>query len=217
MADRRLPSNKPKGAGAPSRINRLLAAKVTREYGKLTNLIMVSNRGLNSEETGELRANLSGKGIAIRVVRSRITLRAFREMGLSDAEKLFSGPTAIIDADDPVLAAKMAVEFCKKFDNKLVIVGGLLEGKVLNKNEILTLSKSKSRPELLAELSLLLKSPGARIAAQLKGPGGRVAGALKTLVEKLEKAEAAAAAAQPVAVAAAAAAEPAVPAEPPKA
>lgn len=193
MADRRPKSEKPAGSGNPNRINRLLTATVKKDYASLSNMVMVSNLGLNSEQNNELRAELRNKKIRMRIVRSRLTLSAFREMGVKEAEKLFQGPTAIIDAEDPVLAAKIAMEFCKKFEKKLKVVGGLVEGKILGPKEIEALSQSKTKPELLAEIVMLSKSPGSRLSAQFKGPGGRVAGAVKALVEKLEKAGAGAA------------------------
>ncbi len=189
MADRRLPNEKPKGAGKPSRVNRLLVTQATKAYSKQTNLVLVSNKGLNSEQTTELRTGLRTQGIRMRVVRSRITMLAFREMGIKEAEKLFSGPTAIIDAEDPVTAAKIALEFCKKFENKLQVIGGLVEGQLLDAKQIITLSKSKSRKDLLAEISGQAKGPGGRLVAAIKGPGGKLAGQIKALVEKLEKAE----------------------------
>jgi large subunit ribosomal protein L10 len=189
MADRQLPSHKPKGADQPNRINRLLVAQMAKDYGAQTNLIMVSNRGLDSEETSELRGSAKSQGLRIRVVRSRLTVRAFRDLGLKEAEKLFSGPTAIIDAADPVTAAKVAMEFVRKFDKKLVVVGGLVEGKILDAKQIEALSRSKNKKELLADVAGQVLGPGALLAAQLKGPGGRVAGAIKARVEKLEETE----------------------------
>ena len=208
MADRRAASEKPKGSGNPNRINRLLSEQARKNYSAQSNLIMLSNLGLNSEATAELRSETRSKGIRTHVVRTRLTLRAFREMGIQDAQKLFSGATVIVDADDPVAAAKMAVEFCKKFEKLVRIVGGLVEGKVLDAKAVQSLAKSKSKPELLAEIVTLAKSPGARVAGQLKGPGGKIAGALKAFIEKLEKASAAApapaTATEPAAAAAAA-------------
>jgi len=196
MADRQLPGDKPKGAGKPSRINRLLVSQVSTDYSPETNLIMVSNQGMNSEQTTELRSSLRGQGLKMRVVRSRLTVRAFKEMGIEEAEKLFSGPTAIIDADDPVLAAKTALEFCKKFENKLQVVGGLVEGQVLDSQQIMVLAKSKSRLELLADVSGQAIGPGGQLVAAIMGPGGILAGQVKALIEKLEKADTSAAPAQ---------------------
>jgi large subunit ribosomal protein L10 len=68
------------------------------------------------------------------------------------------------------------------------LVGGILEGKLLNADEIKSLAKSKTKPEMIGDVVGAAKSPGAKIAGALKGPGSKIAGAIKALVEKLEKA-----------------------------
>jgi large subunit ribosomal protein L10 len=196
MTDQRLPGDKPKGSGKPSRINRLLVAQAAKDYSAQTNLVMVSNLGMSGEQTTELRSSLRSQGLKMRVVRSLLTIRAFKEMGIEEAEKMFSGPTAIIDAEDPVAAAKVALQFCSKFDNKLQVVGGLVEGQVLDAKQIKELAKSKSRKELLADISGQAIGPGGRLVAAIKGPGSKLAGQVKALIEKLEEAETGAAPAQ---------------------
>lgn len=210
MADRRPKESKPKGSGNPNRINRLLVKKAQNDYGKLTNMVVLVNLRVNSEQNQEMRNTLREKKTRLRIVRSRLTMQAFNELGLKDAQKLFLGPTCIVDAEDPVTAAKVAVDLVTKYNKSLKLAGGILEGKLLDAKEVEALSKSKTRPELLGDVVMLAKSPGSRVAAQLKGPGGRIAGAIKALVEKLEKGGGAAAAEAPAAAAAA-------PAEPPKA
>jgi large subunit ribosomal protein L10 len=193
MADKRPKDKKPKGSGNPNRINRLLVKKAKTEYEKLTNLIVVSNVGINSEQNQEIRSNLREKKIKFTSVRNRLTMQAFNELGLKDSANLFKGPTCIINGDDPVANAKAAVELTVKYAKAVKLIGGLLEGKLLSPDEVKSLSKSKSKPELLGEVVGLALGPGGRIAAALKGPGGRVAGAIKALMEKLEKAAAPAA------------------------
>jgi len=188
MADKRPADKKPKGSGNPNRINRLLVKRATNDYGKLTNMVVLTNIGVNSEQNAEIRSTLREKKSKLRVVRNRLTMKAFQELGLKEAQKLFLGPTCIVDADDPVTAAKVAVELVTKFDKSLKLAGGVLEGKLLNADEVKSLAKSKSRPELIADVLGMTKGPGSRIAGALKGPGGRIAGAIKALVEKLEKA-----------------------------
>ncbi|HYG73496.1 MAG TPA: 50S ribosomal protein L10 [Planctomycetota bacterium] len=192
MADKRPADKKPKGSGNPNRINRLLVKKTQTEYSKLTNMIVLQNLNVNSEQNLEIRTSLREKKTKLRMVRNRLTMKAFHELGLKDAQKLFVGPTCIVDADDPVTAAKVAMELVEKFGKSLKLTGGVLEGKLLNADEVKALAKSKTKPELIGDVVLLSKSPGSRVAAQLKGPGGRIAGAIKALVEKLEKAGAAA-------------------------
>lgn len=193
MADRRPADKKPKGSGNPNRINRLLVKKASADYGKLTNMVVLTNLNVNSEQNQEMRGLLREKKTKLRVVRNRLTMKAFSELGLKDAQKLFVGPTCIVDAEDPVTAAKVAVELVEKFNKSLKLTGGVLEGKLLNADEVKALAKSKTKPQLIGDVVLLSKSPGSKIAGQIKGPGGRIAGAIKALVEKLEKAGGAAA------------------------
>lgn len=194
MADRRPADKKPKGSGNPNRINRLLVKKAATDYSKLTNMVVLTNLAVNSEQNAEIRNTMREKKTKLRIVRNRLTMKAFNDLGLKEAQKLFLGPTCIVDADDPVTAAKVAVELVEKFNKSLKLAGGVLEGKLLTADEVKSLAKSKTKPQLIGDVVMLAKSPGSRVAAQLKGPGGRIAGAIKALVEKLEKAAPAAAA-----------------------
>lgn len=189
MADKRPADKKPKGAAQPNRINRLLKQKAQKDYESLTNMIVLSNLKVDSEQNQEMRTELRGKKMRLKVVRSRLTMKAFQELGLKDAEKLFLGPTMIVDAEDPVTCAKVSVELVTKYKDALKIVGGVLEGKLLNADEVKSLAKSKTKPELIGDVVGAAKSPGAKIAGALKGPGSKIAGAIKALIEKLEKAE----------------------------
>ena len=219
MADSRPADKKPKGSGNPNRINRLMVKKATADYSKLTNQVVLTNLRVSSEQNQEIRATLRDKKATMHMVRNRLTMQAFTTLGLKDAHKLFLGPTCIVEADDPVLAAKVAVDLVTKFNKSLKLAGGILEGKILDPKEIEQLAKSKSKPQLIGDVVGLAKSPGSRLAAQLKAPGGRIAGAIKAMLAKLEKSEAAASAAKaaevaatPAAASAASAdAEPAVP------
>jgi len=195
MADRRPADQKPKGSGNPNRINRLMLQAAAKKYGSLTNMVMLQNLNLNSEQNLELRFGLRAKKARLQVVPNRLTVKALSGLGLKDAGKLFVGQTCILDSDDPVAAAKAAVELVGKYNKSLKLTGGVLEGKVLDAQGVETLSRSKSKPEMIGDVLLLAKSPGARLAARLKGPGSRIAGAIKALVTKLEKAAQAAPAA----------------------
>lgn len=188
MADKRPADQKPKGAGQPNRINRLLKEKAQKEYEKLTNMVVLANLKIDSEQNMEIRTELRAKKMRVKMVRSRLTMKAFQELGLKDAQKLFLGPTMIVDAEDPVTCAKVSMELVTKYKDSIKLVGGILEGKLLNADEIKSLAKSKTKPEMLADVVGAAKGPGSRLAGALKGPGGRIAGAIKALVEKLEKA-----------------------------
>ena len=114
MADRRPADQKPKGSGNPNRINRLMVKMAARNYGSLSNMVMLQNLNVNSEQNQEIRAGLRAKKAHLHLVPNRLTIKALSDLGLKDAAKLFVGPTCILDSDDPVAAAKAALELVGK-------------------------------------------------------------------------------------------------------
>ena len=76
---------------------------------------------------------------------------------------MFTGPTAIAFANDPVSACKACVQFAK--DNEtLIVVGGAMGTGVLSVAEINKLATIPSMDELRAKIIGLLQAPGAQLA-----------------------------------------------------
>ena len=171
----------------PSRVKKLMCEKLVADYSGSSGLIFVSNKGLNGEQTAELRSEVRKSRMRIQVVRNRLTKLAFRKMGLEGCEKLLRGPVAIIDGgDDVVAAAKLAEAFSKKYQN-LGLVGGIVEGKVLDEEGIKALAKSPGRRQLQEMIVGQIKGPVGRVPAAVLAPGAGIAAALAALVAKLEK------------------------------
>jgi large subunit ribosomal protein L10 len=162
----------------------LILTEMTSRFKTAENFIFVGYRGLSNGQLADFRSQVTKSGGQLAVVRNRITIRAFSELGKPEEVKdLFDGPTAIIDGEDPVAMAKAAVEFAKR-DKKLEVKGGLVEGGVLNAEEVVGLSKMPSRLEMIGILVGSAIGVGGRVAGALLGPGGRIAGGLKAMAEK---------------------------------
>jgi large subunit ribosomal protein L10 len=175
----------------PSRLKEMMLSEVGERYRGVENMIFVGYRGLSSLAIAEFRTELRKDHVHLRVVRNRIAVRALAELGQPETVKdLFDGPTAIMDGEDPVAMAKVALAFAKRND-KLEVKGGVVEGQVLSAKDVVALSKSPGKRELQGAIVGLAMSPGARLAAALGAPAGTLAGAIKALVEKLEKSPAA--------------------------
>ncbi|MHC4916619.1 MAG: 50S ribosomal protein L10 [Planctomycetota bacterium] len=168
----------------PSRLKELILNEMTSRYRDAGNMIFVGYSGLSGGEIADFRTELRKEGVHLRVVRNRITVRAFAELGRPDAVKgLFDGPTAIMDGEDPVAMAKAAVEFAKRAPN-LEVKGGVVEGEILDATGVRVLASMPSRAEMLSIIAGTVKGVGGRVAAAALGAGGRVAGAIKTLAEE---------------------------------
>lgn len=130
--------------------------------------------GLSVADMGDLRGQMREAGAGFKVTKNRLTrlaLAGTKYEGLSD---LFTGPTAIAYADDPVAAAKAAVAYSKK-NEKLVVLGGAVGEEVLDADGVKALATLPSLDELRAKIVGMLNTPATRVAGVLQAPAGQIA------------------------------------------
>jgi len=170
-----------------SRLKEMMLTEIKSRFRDVDNMIFVGYRGLSCLEISEFRNELRKGHVYLRVVRNRIAVRAFEELGRPDKVKgLFDGPTAVMDGEDPVAMAKVALAFAKR-NEKLEVKGGVVEGQLLTAREVQQLATMPGKRDLQAGLVGLVLSPGACLASVLMAPAGALAGAIKALGEILEK------------------------------
>ena len=75
---------------------------------------------------------------------------------------------------DPVAAAKVAVDYAKT-NEKVEIVGGVLDGKFLDVDSVKALAALPSLNELRSKIVGMLQTPATRIAMVLQAPAGQLA------------------------------------------
>ena len=144
------------------------AVKNLAEDLKTSNLILlVDYRGITVEAATKLRKEVRETNAEYRVIKNNIIKRALNANGESGLDELLEGPTALITSKEDYLApAKAIYNFTKKNDF-YKIKGGIIEGKVMTAEEIITLAKLPSRQELLAKLAGALLGNITKLAATL--------------------------------------------------
>jgi large subunit ribosomal protein L10 len=139
------------------------------------NLVVVTRqRGLTVAESTELRRRMRQAGAHYKVTKNRLARLALDGSKFTDLGPLLKGPTGMASSKDPVAAAKIAVEFAKT-NEKMEIVGGVLDGKFLDANSVKELASLPSLDELRGKLVGMLQTPATRIAMVLQAPAGQVA------------------------------------------
>ena len=99
-------------------------------------VMIAQYQGLNVNELDALRKELRDKGILFKITKNKITKIALKETSKKDLEKYFIGPTAAAAiSSDPISTAKILTKFSKS-NNKLKIVAGFMDGKVLDEKEV---------------------------------------------------------------------------------
>ena len=90
--------------------------------------------------------------------------------------------------EDVVAAAKALSDFAKENEQRPVFKLGVMEGKVLQPEQIEKLAKLPPREQLLAQLAGAFEAPMAALAAALEGKVQEMAGLLDALKLEREKA-----------------------------
>lgn len=137
-------------------------------------VVVTHFQGMNVAEVTDLRRGMRDAGAKFRVTKNRLAKIALADTSYDPLAGLFTGPTAIAYSDDPLAAPKAAAEFAKKND-KLVIIGGGLDGNLLTADEVKALASLPSLDELRAKIIGMISTPAQRIASLLQAPGGQIA------------------------------------------
>jgi large subunit ribosomal protein L10 len=150
--------------------------------------VLTDYRGLNVKDITELRKKLREAGIEYKVVKNTLATLAARKQELEELESHLEGPTAIaFSFEDPVAPAKILSDFAK--DHKqLELKVGVLEGQIIDADEIGNLAKLPSREVLLGMLLGAMQGPIGGFARVLAGPITGFARVLDQIREQKEQA-----------------------------
>lgn len=144
------------------------AVKKLAEDLKDAKLILLTDyRGITVEDATKLRAELRESNSEYRVIKNNIIKRALDLNGESGLDDLLEGPTALITNNEDYLAPAKAIYNFTKDHDFYKIKGGIIEGKVMTAEEIITLAKLPSRQELLAQLAGALLGNITKLAVAL--------------------------------------------------
>ena len=135
--------------------------------------VLTGYRGLTVAQDMKLRAKLREAGVTYHVVKNTMVRIAANEIGLEGLDPVLNGTTALaVSADDAVAPAKVIYEFIK--ENKLetevlTIKAGLVEGKVINVEEVKALASLPSREVLIAKVLGSMQAPISGVVNVLQG------------------------------------------------
>ena len=157
-----------------------VVSEVTTLAAQAQTLVMAEYRGISVADMTQLRSKARSTGVTLSVLKNTLARRAVAGSQFEVVADQMTGPLIYGFSVDAVAAAKVVTDFAKTND-KLVIRGGVISGKVLDVNGVKQLANIPSREVLLAQLCGLLMSPMSRAAVVLgalaakKGEGEAVA------------------------------------------
>lgn len=142
-------------------------AKLAAEMKEAKLILLTDYRGINVTDVTELRTNLRNANATYRVIKNNITRRALQEAGIEGLDESLTGPTAVIMSNEDYLEPSKAIYEFSKNNEYYKIKGGVIEGKVMSAEEIITLAKLPSREVLLSMLAGALLGNISKVAVAL--------------------------------------------------
>ena len=148
--------------------------EMTSQFENSNAVLVTHYQGLTMPQLDDLRSKMREHGIIFKITKNRITKIAIKETPVKDLEKYFTGPTAAAISSDPITTAKILTKFAKSHD-KLKIVAGFMDGKVLDQKEVAIIATLPSLEEARAKIVGILATPAQKLVSILLAPGSKIA------------------------------------------
>ncbi len=177
-----------------------VVAELAERLRTTDTLIVADYRGLTMPQIDDLRTKLLEQGARFQVVKNTLTKRAAEVAGADQLLALLDGPTAIAFLEsegDPVAVAKALAQAARE-TQVLELKGGIMEGRVLTREEIESLATLPPFDVVRAQALGAITSPLYTIVGLFTAPLRDLVGLIDARIEQLEKESPTPEAAEPV-------------------
>ncbi len=136
-----------------------IVAKVKDAVDSADSVVFVNFHGVGVLDTTELRKNLRDEGIGYTVAKKTLIKRVLEESKTDGIVPSLDGELAIAYGKDLIAPARGVYEFQKEHKDSVAILGGIFEGRYMNKEEMMDIAAIPSTPVLYGQFVNLINSP----------------------------------------------------------
>lgn len=105
-----------------------------KEVAKAPSITFVNFKGLSVADTTKMRKTLRENSVNYVVAKKTIAKKALNEAGIAGELPVMDGEIAFAYSEDMIAPAREVFKFQKEFADKVSIVGGVFEGKFMDKS-----------------------------------------------------------------------------------
>ena len=135
-------------------------------------VVFVKFDKLTVADVNTLRRNLQKEDIGYMVAKKTLLKRALDTRGIEGELPELPGQIAVAYGTDLLAPAREVYAFQKGHKENISIVGGMFEGKYMNKVQMESIATIPPREVLLSQIAYLLKSPLQRLAIAVNAVAG---------------------------------------------
>lgn len=131
--------------------------QLTEQLRQSPNVIVTDFSGLNVLRMTELRRRMRAAGVHYVVVKNTLAQRALAANNITALDDHLAGPTGLVLADDPLVAAKVVTDFAKEFE-KPTVRAGFVDGQTVDPAYVKRLGEIPPRDVLLSQIAGMLNN-----------------------------------------------------------
>lgn len=159
-------------------------AEIRRRFKKSDVVFVVNQNKMTVAETENLRKQLREVNSTYLVAKNTLTKLAIEDTDFECILPNLSGQMALVFSKDITGSAKVIHEYASKSDDKVVVVCGGYNGRLLSAGDVKMLAQLPSMDELRAKIIAVIQTPAQRMATLLQAPACQIARVLKAYSEK---------------------------------
>lgn len=144
-----------------------IVSDLEASLAKAQSVVFVKFDKLSVADANALRRNLQKEGVGYTVSKKTLLKRALDSRTIQGTMPELQGQIAIAYSDDMLAPSREVFAFHKTHKDNISIVGGVFEGKYMDKTMMESIANIPPREVLLAQIAYLLKSPLQRLAIGL--------------------------------------------------
>ena len=146
-----------------------IVAALTEQLKGTSSGVLVDYKGITVAEDTALRVELRQNEVQYGVVKNTLARFALNNVGLEGMDEVLNGTTSLAtSAGDPIAPMRVINKYAKQLNDKFVIKGGFMDGKVISLEEIQALAELPSKEVLQAQVLGTMLAPITGLAVVLK-------------------------------------------------
>lgn len=158
--------------------------ELREKFEKAQSVAFGQYAGLSVEQVSKLRKELRAAGVEFKVAKRTLFKIAAKEQGFELPDEIMMGTVgAAFSYEDSIAGPRLLKKLGKDFE-KLQLLGGIMEGKVMTVAQMKEIAGLPSKQELLAKFVGLMRAPLQGFYGAIQSPLGSFARAVEQYAEK---------------------------------
>jgi large subunit ribosomal protein L10 len=163
-----------------------IVLELTEKMKSCKAIYLTDFTGLDVVRATELRKKLREASVEYQVVKNTLAQLAAKNAGMEMLLDYLTGPTGLaFGVKDPIIPAKILVEFAKN-DDKPAVKVGVVEGRVVDVKQVKQLALLPSREVLISQILSAMQSPLSGLVGALEGIIRKFVGTVDAIAKQKE-------------------------------